>query len=166
MAKKNVNTNLVVVLLVLVGLLGYALFAQAGNLEPSAAPAPTMKTLQEVYDAASGGINEREGFIVQLTESSEPNVLTVPAGKEFVIMQILTRGPDRTWNLKIDDNLFLNQDIFGLKQKVSTYSSYFEGTYNITFPDRCVTVEQSQTLSFETTSSPSITILGYYYDVQ
>ena len=48
MAKKNVNTNLVVILLVLAGLLGCALPAQAGNLEPPAAPAPTMKTLDEV----------------------------------------------------------------------------------------------------------------------
>ncbi len=164
MKKKNVNTNLVIVLLVLGGLLGYALLAQAGNLEPSAAPAPTMKTLQEVYDVASSGINEREGFVKQLT-SSDPNVLTVSAGKEFVILQTLTRDPSRTWNLKIDDIQFLNENIFGHKQISSSSGAAYAGTFNITFPDRCVTVEQGQVLSFEAISAPSITIIGYYYDV-
>lgn len=166
MKKKNVNTNLVIALLVLVGLLGYALLAKAGNLEPSAAPAPTMKTLQQVYDAASGGINEREGFVQQLTASSDPNVLTVPSGEEFVIMQILTRAPDGSWNLKIDDVQFLNQDIFGFKQKIGSDYYAVVANFDVTFPERCVTVEQGQTLSFETTSSPSITIIGYLYDVE
>ena len=48
MAKKIVNTNLVVALLVVTAVLGYGLIGKAGNLEPSAAPAPTMKTLDEV----------------------------------------------------------------------------------------------------------------------
>lgn len=48
MAKKIVSTNLVAALLVVIAVLGYGLIGKAGNLEPSAAPGPTMKTLDEV----------------------------------------------------------------------------------------------------------------------
>ncbi len=48
MEKKNVNKNLAAALLVVIAALGYGLVGKAGNLEPSAAPAPTMKTLNEV----------------------------------------------------------------------------------------------------------------------
>jgi parallel beta-helix repeat protein len=48
MAKKIVNTNLTVILLLLVGFMAYSMLANAGNLEPSGPPGPTMKTLQEV----------------------------------------------------------------------------------------------------------------------
>lgn len=48
MEKRNVNTNLVAALLVVIAVLGYGVIGKAGNLEPSAAPAPTMKTLDEV----------------------------------------------------------------------------------------------------------------------
>ena len=44
MQKKNLNTNLVAALLVLVGVMGYGLFVKAGSLEPNSPPAPTMRT--------------------------------------------------------------------------------------------------------------------------
>ncbi len=49
MAKKLLNKNLTVTLLVLVGLMGYSLLTKAGNLNPPASPAPTMKTLDEIF---------------------------------------------------------------------------------------------------------------------
>ena len=138
--------------------------AIAGDLEPSTSPGATMKTLQEVYDAASDGLNEREGFFKQLsiTEPEEVEVITVPNGKRLVILQILTRDPYRSWDLKITSGgsveQFLNQNIFG------NYNGNY--TFNVTFPDRCVTIEQNQTLSFrpKSTSSAYITIIGYLYN--
>jgi type VI secretion system secreted protein Hcp len=53
MEKRNVNKKLVAFLLVFTAVLGYGLIGNAGNLEPSTGPASTMKTLDEVYAAAS-----------------------------------------------------------------------------------------------------------------
>ncbi len=49
MAKKLLNKNLMVILLVLVGFMGYSFLTRAGNLNPPASPAPTMKTLDEIF---------------------------------------------------------------------------------------------------------------------
>jgi parallel beta-helix repeat protein len=48
MVTKQKRTKVVVSVLALAGLCVFSLFAVAGNLEPSAPPAPTMKTLDEV----------------------------------------------------------------------------------------------------------------------
>ncbi len=48
METKEKRTKVLVTVLALAGLLGLSIFATAGVLEPSAAPGPTMKTLDEV----------------------------------------------------------------------------------------------------------------------
>ncbi len=48
MEKPNVNRSLAAALLVVIAVLAYGLIGKAGNLQPPAAPAPTMKTLDEV----------------------------------------------------------------------------------------------------------------------
>ena len=53
MEKRNVNKKLVAFLLVFTAVLGYGLIGNAGDLNPPASPASTMKTLDEVYAAAS-----------------------------------------------------------------------------------------------------------------
>jgi len=105
-------------------------------------------------------LDEREGFIKQLDTTSD--VLTVPQGKRFVILKVLTRDPFYEWSLKINDSLFLNQNIFGHAQVANTGLA---ANFDVTFPDRCVTVEQGQTLSFQKIwDGVSITIIGYLYN--
>ena len=115
-----------------------------------------------MFASTAFGIEEREGFIKQLS-TNDPNVITVPAGKEFVILQILTRHPGAAWDLKIDNVQFLNQDIFGYIFLVNTGGYGVAANFNVTFPDRCVTVKQGKTLSFEGVGA-TITIIGYLYD--
>ncbi len=51
MAKKIVNANVTVIVLVLAGFMVHSLFVKAGNLEPAAGPGSTMRTLDEIYNA-------------------------------------------------------------------------------------------------------------------
>ena len=105
-------------------------------------------------------LDERQGFVKHLNATAD--VITVPQGKRLVIMQILTRDAYYEWTLNVDGNLFLNQDIFGFHKTINTG---IVADFDVTFPDRCVTVEQGQTLSFdETWDGAAITIIGYLYN--
>ena len=173
MAKEIANTNIVVVVLVMAGLLGYTLLVQAGNLEPSTPPAPTMKTLQEVYDAASGGINEREGFCQYFETPADSNqvLLTVPAGKRFVLLKLYTSNISSWpsgWTLTVNDNLFIDGDniIKFVYQTGSANATIYRFMHD--FPDRCVVVNANQVLKVVNDNGIPLkmTIIGYLYDVQ
>lgn len=55
METKQKRTKAVVSVLVLAGLVVFALTAIGGNLEPSGSPGPTMHTLEDIYGALTGG---------------------------------------------------------------------------------------------------------------
>ncbi len=165
MEKKKVNKSLVVVLLVLAGLLSYALLTQAGNLEPSAAPAPTMRTLGEIYDAASGGINEREGYCkcLEVPAQTTETILTVPTGKRFVLLKLQAKCSNPySWTLTVDDNILFDGNIYYRGDKDSL--GYWDD-----FPDRCVVLNEGEVLKAVCTSTSfplMVVLIGYFYDVQ
>jgi len=53
---KENKTKIILSVLFLAGLVGLAMFAGAGNLEPNAPPGPTMHSLEDIYNLVSSGI--------------------------------------------------------------------------------------------------------------
>ena len=109
MATKNVNINSVVILLVAIGLLGYALLAQAGDLEPPGAPGSTMKTLDEVEPRIPISqsdipltINESGSYYFTEDINSANNAITVAADDVTIDLAGFTlAGPDSGTNYGI-----------------------------------------------------------------
>jgi hypothetical protein len=147
-----------------------ALFVNAGKLEPNQPPGPTMKTLQEVYDAASSGINEREGHIQHIgTEANtSEDILTVQAGKRFVLLRLNLwfAGSSHAmpnWYLAVNGTPWLRGYI--------TYAGYNGGIVDTAihdFPDRCLVVNAGETLTIVNTQGihrMDTQIIGYFYNV-
>ena len=180
MEKRNVTTNLVAALLVVIAVLGYGLIGKAGNLEPSAAPDSTMKTMQEIYDAVEAtqsavveegsSVLQREGFCktLNVTSGTTP-VLTVPAGKRFVLLKLYAYYDviSLSWSLMVNDSttLFDGNIVRAGSEMVMTWEYIQQFIHD--FPDRCVVVDGNDTLNVFNFggSTLHITIIGYYYDV-
>ncbi len=81
MKTKQKRTKVVVITLALAGLLlAFSLIGYAGNLEPSAPPGPTMKTLDEIYAAAT---SSGEAAPVSGTEfaADDRNIIAMSIGE-------------------------------------------------------------------------------------
>ncbi len=165
METRKAKATVVVVLLALAGLAVIFLPAYAGSLEPSGAPGPTMKTMDQVYDAATSSVSEREGYCTTVKEDggSPTNILTVPGGKRFVLLRIyvqdLAEPPnDDGWELLVDSRLLIDGAIVNIA-----------GDKQFDFPDRCVAVEAGETLKLDTKDDDYevlMTVIGYYYSTQ
>ncbi len=158
------NTNLVAALLVIIAVLGYGLIGKAGSLEPNDPPAPTMKTLQEIYDAViegSSGVSEREGVFenIDIGDGQQEPFLTVPDGKRFVLLKLMM--PDYRLHLMVDDEAYIHGYYFKYTLPAAMYGTYVD------FPDRCIVFDAGQVLEGYNYSGDtlSMAIVGYFYDV-
>ena len=157
METKGKRTQVLAGLLALVGLLLVWTLATAGDLEPNEPPAPTMKTLDEIYDAAAS-VSEREGYMktVDIDPNSSYTFFTVPAGKQFVLLKLFVEQPmflTSSGGLYIDWYTLPNTPLPSC----------------IDFPDRCVVINGGEMVEV---SNPDLvyagkaTVLGYFYDVE
>jgi hypothetical protein len=163
---KNKRTKIVIGILASAGLLWILSLATAGNLEPGGPPAPTMKTLNEIYDAVIGA-SQREGYIGHFDVPGTSNMVCfmVPAGKKFVLLNLTFRYSNTSKKIAyitVNDNFLTGYpylrsytDPSGL---IQTYAD---------FPDRCVVVNAGETLKVinDESSSLKAMIVGYYHDV-
>jgi hypothetical protein len=154
----------------------HVIFGDAANWDPPGPPAPTMTSLEGIYAAvstASSGIAEREGFCqyFEVPKNSTVEILTVPAGKRFVLLKLHFTGPYlshyTTWHLTVDDSLFIAGII---NEVVRTTETSYSPVHD--FPDRCVVVNAGQTLRAVNewdAGGPDIPykvhVIGYFCDV-
>ncbi len=164
-ASRN-NAKVMVGLVMFLALAGITLWAFAGDLEPSAPPAPTMKTLDQIYQAASAGILEREGFCrkFDISASGTSDIITVPAGKRFVLLRLnSTHISNGKWEMQCDTFHFDNIITLFQRNDAGGGTDY---RYVTDFPDRCLVINSEDSLSVTNTSTNnlSITITGYFFN--
>lgn len=169
MGTKQRRTNVVVGVLAVAGLLWVFSMAGAGNLEPSAPPAPTMKSLDEIYNAGTSHLSEREGYCqsFNVPHPGTTTLLTVPPSKRLVLLRLYLPSKDQIL-LTVNDSLFIDSASISY----AVYDLYHDGgsgySYIHDFPDRCVVVNAGTLRAVGTATSgiSKITLVGYFYDVQ
>ena len=158
METKRKRTEVVLSLLALVGLAVFSLFAVGGSLEPSAPPGPTMKTLEEIYDAVIG-VSPREGYMqyYEVAGGTNETFFTVPTGKEFVLLKLFFGATHSLLSLTVNDSLFIGSIHYPF------WADHVED-----FPDGCVVVNAGETLKVVngTSFTYKVTIVGYFHDVE
>lgn len=164
------RTKIVVAVLALASLLGILTLATAGDLEPSTPPGPTMKTLDEIYDAVIG-VSQREGYIGHFNLSPNSNVVcfidgVVPADKQFVLLSLTFRYDDsksrrRAW-LTVNDNFLTG---YPYLRSYTNPDSYIQSYAD--FPDGCIVVNAGETLKVVNNESSALKamIVGYFHNV-
>lgn len=136
----KISLDKAVILALLTIVVGYAIVHAQGDLTPVGTPAPSMKTLDQIYSAVTGDVASREPayFYGDTTTSSSLTLATVPAGKRLVILKMQLSN---TFAMDIN------------KVKIGTKSLIEKGVNSnltvgspVDFPDRCVQVLPGESL--------------------
>ena len=176
MKTRKVETKVVVLVMAVVGLLAFSLFAAAGGLEKNMPPSPMGRPFDRIHDAIASHHAEREGYCrtFVLPEDSNQVVFTVPDGKRFVLLKLYSigtvgwHGGVYSWILTVDDSLFLVGDSADFDFDVLNLTIVWGALpfhASREFPSRCAVVNAGETLKI-TGSGGRLTIIGYFYDVQ
>ncbi len=176
MKTRKVETKVAVLVVAVVGLLAFSLFAAAGGLENNGPTSPMGRPFDRIHDAITSQNAERDGYCRTFVLPADSNqvIFTVPDGKRFVLLKLYSTGFDvssYSWNLTVDDSLFLVGGIGDFPSSVGDSSTGMVWGYSFPmnasrdFPSRCAVVYAGETLKI-TGDRANLTIIGYFYDVQ
>lgn len=157
----------------------YLVHAQ-GLLTPPGTPAPTMKRMDEIYAAASGNLSDREsggGYYgsTDATANATLVLMTVPAGKRFVILKIITdkyfvgsyNGDD---TIKVGEKILFKGSFFN-GSSTNTSCPPSQSVYACDFPDKCVVANPGETIrltngpAFAPYNGCSAVVIGYFCSI-
>jgi hypothetical protein len=150
MAKRIVNTRVMAVLLAFAGLMVYGMLVMAGDVEPTAPPGPTMRTLDDIYNAVTASGPQREPFFQEINiaswgYSAKKGIVTMPAGKKLVILKMCVTHYD--WRIATCTGTCNLEYQFTTVLNGSTFDGFSDSVQYIhDFPDGCVTVQGGQPL--------------------
>ncbi|HUT29387.1 MAG TPA: hypothetical protein VMX13_06320 [Sedimentisphaerales bacterium] len=150
----------------------HVMFGDADNWSPPGPPAPTMKSLDAIYEAVasmSPGISEREGYcryFICPSGGAVTTILSVPAGKRFVLRKLSVTQSAEVWSISGGPNLHIDAHICYAAYESTAGSDQYQFAWD--FPDGCAVVEGPNDLTF-TNNHASLAIhthfVGYLYDV-
>jgi len=175
MKTRKVETKVVVLVVAVVGLLAFSLFAAAGGLENNGPTSPMGRPFDRIHDAITSQNAERDGYCRTFVLPADSNqvIFTVPDGKRFVLLKLYTSGyagwmSSYGWNLTVDDSLFLlggsaDFDFEAIRDAIVWGSLPMNVSRD--FPSRCAVINAGETLTIAG-SEGTLTIIGYFHDVQ
>lgn len=175
MKTRKVETKVIVLVSAVVGLLAFSLFAAAGGLENNGPPSPMGRPFDRIHDAITSQNAEREGYCRTFILPADSNqvIFTVPDGKRFVLLKLYSTGVGNSygWNLTVDDSLFLVGSTIDFPSDLNDATTFMIWGSSLPmnasrdFPSRCAVVYAGETLTVAG-SGGTLTIIGYFYDVQ